>query len=113
MMVVCSAQNVVEADGAVYPCDFYALDEYFLGNINTDSLEELDKRRQPVLQASLRGLEKCRSCRYGFLCHGGCRRDRQGRNDIEENYFCAGYMKFFDHALPMLVRLLRANGHPI
>ena len=113
MMGVCSAQNVVEADGTVYPCDFYALDEYLLGNINTDSFEELDKRRQPFLQASLRGLEKCRSCRYGFLCHGGCRRDRQGRNDIEENYFCAGYMKFFDHALPMLVRLLRANGHPI
>lgn len=113
MMGVCSAQNVVEADGTVYPCDFYALDEYLLGNINTDSFEELDKHRQPFLQASLQGLEKCRSCRYGFLCHGGCRRDRQGAASIEENYFCAGYMKFFDHALPMLVQLLRSNGHKI
>ena len=113
MMGVCSAQNVVEADGTVYPCDFYALDEYLLGNINTDGFAELDKRRQPFLQASLQGLEKCRSCRYGFLCHGGCRRDRQGRTAIEENYFCAGYMKFFDHALPGLVQLLRANGHRI
>lgn len=32
----CQIQNVVEADGSVYPCDFYALDEYWLGNFNTD-----------------------------------------------------------------------------
>ena len=28
---VCGIQNVVEADGEVYPCDFYVLDEYKLG----------------------------------------------------------------------------------
>jgi uncharacterized protein len=29
----CTVQNVIEADGSVYPCDFWALDEYKLGNI--------------------------------------------------------------------------------
>ena len=50
----CSMQNVIEADGTVYPCDFYALDEYEMGNI-TDSnvdfkvLEEMarDAERAP------------------------------------------------------------------
>lgn len=113
MMGVCSEQNVIEADGSVYPCDFYALDNYLLGNINTDSIEELNLRRQPFLQDSRKGLEKCRSCRYGAVCRGGCRRDRQGLSDIEDNYLCAGYRKFFDHALPKLTMLLRAKGYGI
>lgn len=113
MLGVCSEQNVVEADGSVYPCDFYALDDYLIGNINRDSIEEMNLRRQPFLQESLKGLEKCRSCRYGPVCRGGCRRDRQGVSGLEDNYFCSGYMKFFDHALPKLAALLRANGQGI
>ena len=34
-------QNVVEADGEVYPCDFYVLDEYKLGNLNEVSMEDI------------------------------------------------------------------------
>ena len=33
----CSLQYVVEADGSVYPCDFYMLDHYKLGNFLTDT----------------------------------------------------------------------------
>ena len=33
----CSRQIVVEADGAVYPCDFYVLDGFWLGNLNYDT----------------------------------------------------------------------------
>ena len=32
-----------EADGAVYPCDFYALDQYRLGNLVTDDFSELNR----------------------------------------------------------------------
>lgn len=28
----CQPQLVVESDGSVYPCDFYCLDEYRIGN---------------------------------------------------------------------------------
>ena len=44
----CGIQNVVEADGSVYPCDFYALDEYKLGNFNCNRLEEIDKKRNCI-----------------------------------------------------------------
>ncbi|MEG1427843.1 MAG: radical SAM protein, partial [Oscillospiraceae bacterium] len=35
MSGICSMQNVIEADGTVYPCDFYVLDAFSLGNLNT------------------------------------------------------------------------------
>ena len=34
MSGVCSLQNVGEADGGVYPCDFYVTDRYRLGSVN-------------------------------------------------------------------------------
>jgi len=42
---VCGIQTVVEADGSVYPCDFYAMDEYRLGNFNENNLSEIDEKR--------------------------------------------------------------------
>lgn len=37
----CSMQYVIEADGSVFPCDFYCLDEYKVGNITENTLREL------------------------------------------------------------------------
>lgn len=110
MMGTCSVQTVVEADGSVYPCDFYVLDDCRLGSVNTDSFEQMHQRRLPFLEQSRQGLEKCRTCRHGAICRGGCRRDRQGPDGIGENYFCPAYMRFFDHAVPKLLALLRAKG---
>lgn len=107
MTGVCSRQNVIEADGSVYPCDFYALDEYLVGNINHDSFFDLDKNRVGFLDDSLKGLEKCQSCPYLQICRGGCRRDRQEANGIGDNYLCEGYKMFFAHALPKLYELIR------
>ena len=41
----CGVQNVVEADGSVYPCDFYMLDDYKLGNFNENRLDEIDTKK--------------------------------------------------------------------
>lgn len=46
---VCGIQYVVEADGGVYPCDFYMTDEYCIGNFNVDRLEGIDARRRDRL----------------------------------------------------------------
>lgn len=37
----CQIQYTIEADGSVYPCDFYVLDEYRLGFIQEQTLREL------------------------------------------------------------------------
>ena len=41
MLGSCNMQFVVEADGSVYPCDFYVLDEYCCGNVVEHSVEEI------------------------------------------------------------------------
>lgn len=48
MLGMCGMQYVVEADGSVYPCDFYMLDQYRLGNLNTDSIAQIDARRKEI-----------------------------------------------------------------
>ncbi len=44
----CGIQYVVEADGSVYPCDFYMLDEYRLGNLNENRVAQLDEARVQI-----------------------------------------------------------------
>ena len=41
MLGRCAPQFVVESNGDVYPCDFYVLDQYRCGNVQTDSLEDM------------------------------------------------------------------------
>ncbi len=96
---VCSIQFVVEGDGSVYPCDFYVLDEWKLGNIHTHKLSEIhnsDKARQFVSQ-SFNLPQECRECEFVNICRNGCRRDRVIQNDIyTKNYYCTAYKSFFE-----------------
>lgn len=102
----CQPQLVVEADGGVYPCDFYVLDEYKIGDITKDSFEDFEKRRKEIgfIDLSLPPAPECLDCPYAFLCRGGCRRDREpaaeGRMSL--NYFCPAFKRFYEHALPVL-----------
>lgn len=45
MSGVCSCQFVIEANGGVYPCDFYVIDKWYLGNSKGSSFE----KNKPVL----------------------------------------------------------------
>lgn len=100
---ICSIQNVVEADGSVYPCDFYMLDEFCLGNFNRDSLQKINEKRKEIkfLERSLNLEEDCLKCVYYQMCRGGCQRNR----DLQEltgkykNYFCIAYKMFFSECL--------------
>ena len=105
----CGLQYLVEADGSVYPCDFYGLDEYRLGNIRDDAWEDLDRARESLgfIEASRRIPEKCGQCQWYPLCRNGCRRDRlEGPEGLGQNYYCAAYRDFFPYALPRLRRAL-------
>lgn len=108
---VCSFQNIVEADGSVYPCDFYVLDEYRLGNLNADSFAVIEQRRKEskFVELSFNHTEKCKSCPYFGICRGGCRRHReQPGTEFGENYFCGSYKMFFDACLPRMQEIAAA-----
>ena len=101
----CGLQYLVEADGSVYPCDFYGLDAYRLGNILQNSWSELDRTRSEIgfIEASQSVPEECRSCPWYPLCRNGCRRDRlTAENKLGRSYYCSAYAGFFAYALPRL-----------
>ena len=103
----CSSQSIVEADGSVYPCDFYVLDEYRLGNLKEDSFDTLAERRKGLrfVETSFNHTPECRQCRYHPVCRGGCRRHRD--NPGQENYFCRSYQMFYDACLPRMLEIAR------
>ena len=103
----CGLQYLVEADGSVYPCDFYGLDAYRLGNIRNDAWDNLDRAREALgfVEASRRIPEKCGHCRWYPLCRNGCRRDRVLEGEqLGCSYYCEAYAGFFAYALPRLGR---------
>lgn len=109
MSGVCGVQNVVEADGSVYPCDFYVLDPYRLGNLNTDSFEQLEQKRRELrfIEDSAQFNEQCEQCPYFFICCGGCRRMRLPQEGYRYpmNYFCSSYQSFFRENLGKMQQL--------
>ncbi|MCI2069535.1 MAG: anaerobic sulfatase maturase [Bacilli bacterium] len=111
MLGQCSKQLIVEADGSVYPCDFYALDEWKLGNLVYDSLEDIEKNREEKKFISISAIPHpdCLKCKWAFICRGGCRRDRsyQVNAPLEKNYFCAAYYRFFSYAYPKMEKLIQ------
>ena len=97
---VCGIQNVVEADGSVYPCDFFALDPYKLGTFNVNQMEQIDQRRIEIgfIQRSRKLDSRCIECPYYLLCRGGCQRcrDFDPKTGLYSNYFCPAFKMFFD-----------------
>ena len=72
----CNLQMIVESDGSVYPCDFYVLDEYYLGNFAHQTLQEIFDIAidSNFLKDSNRMSQCCKSCTHYKWCQGGCRR---------------------------------------
>lgn len=101
----CGRQIVIEADGSVYPCDFYVLDEYKLGNLNFDSFEDIERKRKEIgfIEKSEKIEDKCRECKWYPLCRGGCRRDREKADGtLGLNYYCSSYEAFFEYSIERL-----------
>ena len=94
----CSFQFVVEGGGDVFPCDFYCVDAWRLGNINEQDFREMNESEpaRRFIQESLQVAERCRQCKVYPLCRGGgCKRYRENGDD------CAAYRAFFERCLPL------------
>ena len=111
MLGWCPTYALIEADGTTYPCDFYALDGYELGNIHTHSFAEMknSEAAERFIQPSLYVSEICKTCEFYPLCRGGCRRDREPIVDgkLSHNRLCAAYKMFFSHALPRMIDIAK------
>ncbi len=90
----CSLQLIVEANGNVYPCDFYVLDQYFLGNVKEKTFKHMIQ--SPIANTFICNkstpMKVCATCRYLKICNGGCK--RQNITFLNDE-FC-GYQKLLD-----------------
>ena len=116
----CGNALALEHNGDLYSCDHYVYPQYKLGNVATDSLEEL------VASPAQRkfGTDKrdtlpkyCRECDVRSACNGECPKHRFVKTPDGEsglNYLCAGYKRFFQHIGPYMKTMagLVASGKP-
>lgn len=110
-MGICGDQWVAEADGSMFPCDFYALDEWYLGNIIECEYEELTKRKHELdfVEESKILPEECKICQWFALCRNGCKRERVSIPDkgSGKNIYCQTYQEFFPYMLGRMKLLLK------
>jgi len=94
----CGPSLVIESDGSVYPCDFYALDKWKLGSIAEDSLRHMlgSDREKAFLEESLPVPDACKDCRWYSLCRNGCKRERNPETGL--NRWCSVHTAFFEYA---------------
>ena len=107
----CGNYYVAEGDGSIYPCDFYAVDEWKLGTLGIESFAQI--KEGPVaaefLAKGYQRPERCDHCRWERLCGGGCRRDWTIENGKTENYYCPAFREFFAYAESRIMEIARAE----
>ncbi len=94
----CGSYFVVERDGTVYPCDFYADSEHYLGTIVQDDFGELLKRLEQgkfLTESVEKRSKKCEVCPNEDLCHGGCKRDWVWEEQQGRSRYCEALNRFF------------------
>ena len=110
MLGQCAPQFVVESNGDVYPCDFYVLDEYCCGNIQTHSLIELVscETMKRFLKEERRACAACQDCPFAGMCHRNCKRLNAAYYD--ETY--CGYREWLTYAKDRMIAIARTLTRP-
>lgn len=100
----CQLNFIIESDGSVYPCDFYTILKYKLGNVKNMSFLKMSKylfiKSKNSNEINFLGEKKysdlCRKCSYFNICGGGCPRMKQSMYINEEDIEFCGVKKFLD-----------------
>ncbi|MBQ6333785.1 MAG: radical SAM protein [Erysipelotrichaceae bacterium] len=105
MLGQCTSQYVIEANGDVYPCDFYCLDEHRLGNLKDLSFKQMaqsDKAKNFIQDSDCKK-KPCENCKYISICNGGCK--RQNVCYLKEDY--CGYQEVLDLIVPYIYQYIQ------
>lgn len=109
----CGAYFVAEADGSVYPCDFFVLDEWRMGRLGETPLSAManGERAAAFLQWGREKPAECAGCRWRAVCGGGCKNDWvTDAAGQPHNYLCKAFDMLLTHAAPRLAAVARAEA---
>ncbi len=111
----CDQYFVVEYNGDVYPCDFNVRADLLVGNITTTEWQAL--RQSPIYHqfaaCKTQWHARCGACPWQRFCNGDCPKNRAGGVPGALSHLCAGWRRFYAHAIPRLEELaqeLRGGG---
>ena len=98
----CEGYVLIEANGDVYPCDFFVEKKWRLGNILEEDLLGIfnSPRHQGFSRMKAAGLTECEGCEWLSMCYGGCLKDRERCDEAlkVKSPLCPAYRKFFQHS---------------
>lgn len=99
----CPQTIILEQNGDAFPCDFFIHPDWKIGNVGTDSIDEI--LSHPLYDTFLKMKptlpDPCKTCEWKSLCHGGCPRNRKwsaDRSTSEVDYFCSSYKQIYSYA---------------
>ncbi len=107
----CGSYLVIEGDGSVYPCDFYVLDHWKIGDITETPLSEMAAGRKAAdfLSSGADKPNECLACTYRKICNGGCKNDWYADSDGNHNYYCRAFKTLLDYAMPRMKQIAQAE----
>lgn len=100
------SRMVIDTIGNVYPCEFLMIENFKMGNIRMNSIEEITK--SPVLASLVKSkhkrknkISKCSKCMWKNFCLGGCMGEAlQHTGTIwETDQFCEFRKKLYEKAV--------------
>jgi len=100
----CDSTLVVEANGDVYPCDFFVEPTWKIGNLMENPLWELERTELRIKFAAIKSdlPQSCLQCEWKDFCYGGCPKYRAFKTP---NYMCSAYKRFFSYCFQRLKRV--------
>lgn len=105
MRSTCGMNLVIEQNGDIYSCDHYVFPEYKLGNVLTESLDKIvySEKQFKFGTGKNKLSAECLNCEYGFVCQGGCPKQRiHWQGEQWHNHLCTGYKAIFQHVDPYM-----------
>ncbi len=109
---LCNQYFVVEYNGDVFPCDFFVTKELKVGNVFSDSWQEMTNstvyREFSIRKSALS--RDCALCSYIDFCGGDCPKYRCINTSMNSNLsrLCNGWKIFYEHALPQISKISEA-----
>ncbi|MBI5375017.1 MAG: radical SAM protein [Candidatus Schekmanbacteria bacterium] len=110
--LLCPVGNspAVDLDGKVYPCVLLMQEEFLMGDLSKDTLEDICKRREvskirTKCAERKKRVNKCRACTWNNFCQSACAGLAYECHDTiwETDNFCSVRKRLYDHVFNEMV----------